>query len=391
MNHNYSNNNKLLIVYCSIIPHDSPPYDHLETAQELSKKAKIIFIDLPSGSKNLELKRIFKLISQCIKLMFSNKNTVIFWEFFSFSVLKNIWFSSKIIQFLNFSALFIYLIFFNIFYKASVILLTTSSEPDPLYKYIPYKIKIFDCKDQLYKNQFQKNRNIISKFDAVLLNAHLHYDEIKTINNKVFITSPGYYSNLTLKKKGKDKIPNSVVFVGGISHRIDYNLLYSVIKSLKSVKFFFIGEVYLLKYYIDEKKDNECLKKWKNILGFPNVYYLGNLPKNIIYGTIPSFKAGIIPYDLRDYFNYQSHPIKIYEYLGSFLPVVSTPLPCLFEYSKLFPIYLADTPKDFVNHLQNILNKNINFNITKLSKLIRDNSIPTKVEQFFQIIDRLQP
>lgn len=390
MSQDFSNSSQSLIIYCSIIPHDFPPHDHLETAQELSKKAKVIFIDLPSCSKKFELKGIFNQIKRSVKLMFSEKTTILVWEFFSFSLSKNDRILSKIFQFLNFSAFFVYLTIFNFCFKRSIILLTTSSEPDPLYKYIPNKIKILDCKDQLYKNQFQNNRNIISKFDAVLANTFLLYNELRNINSRIFITSPGYYFHYNLKIIRKEKIPNSVVFVGGISHRIDYHLLYSVIKNLKNVKFFFIGEVYLLKYYVDKKRDKECLKSWKIIKQLPNVFYLGSLPKNTIDEIIPIFKAGIIPYDLSDYFNYQSHPIKIYDYLGNFLPIVSTPLPSLLEYSKSFPIYLANKPKDFIYLLQSVLNKNVNFNITKLSKLMRDNSIPTKVEQLFQIINKLQ-
>ncbi len=65
---------------------------------------------------------------------------------------------------------------------------------------------------------------------------------------------------------------------------------------------------------------------WRALRTLPNVHYLGSKP----YGELPAYMAAfdlcLVPY-IEDEFNRYSNPLKIYEYLATGKPIVSTAIP----------------------------------------------------------------
>ena len=265
---------KKLIVFCSNIPHCHPPFDLLETAREFSNENKVIFIDVPTQLEDFNIDYFKKYI----KFLIQNKEKDFFiWEFrINFNLLSRLFFS-KINEWVNYTLLKTFLFLQKSLFSYYLILIITSPENDDVYSHIPYDIKIFDCKDKTYPDQFLKNKHNIISSNAILTNTELIFNELKRIKTPIYKISSGYYKHFAIQKSINVKIPNSVLFFGGISHRIDYNLLISVIEKLPEIHFFFIGEIYLLKYYIDKKLDYVCMKKWRNLLEHSNVHFLGNL------------------------------------------------------------------------------------------------------------------
>lgn len=348
---------KLLIVYCSVVPHDHPPKHRLNFVTELSNHAKVIFVDLPTNKSINHWLSYFGYLYSVLKHLYKFDG-YFYWPFLKRDI--------------NYLILRVFLLIQKYFFKRKIILYTTFGYLDRVYKFIPFDKSIFDCPD-VHRGEFRKNKNWIKKFDLVFTNTNAVYCYAKKYNDNVKSVSSGYLKNYRLPKlnfKNKD----SVLFLGGISQRIDYDLLIHVVDKLPSVKFYFIGEIYLNKYY-KERTDVNRLKKWNKILTYPNAYYLGSYTDEKLKSELSKFKIGIIPYYTSNVFDYYSNPIKLYEYLRYGMYVISTPLPNVLSIKNNLPVYISKTPNDFVNKIKTVLQKNNSdfkrstYDISKLLKI----------------------
>lgn len=365
----------LLLIYCSVVPHDFPPSHRVNFVWELSRHVSVIFVDLPSSLRLNPLSRAFKFYISLIYSFFRFEYPFV-WEFFRF-------------QRVHFLILHIYLLFQKYFLKKRIILYTTSGFYDSIYRYIPYEKSIFDCPDR-HKDEFEKNKSWIQKFNLVFTNTKLLFESVNKYNNNVKIVASGYLDN-RIPESFHHKILNSVLFSGGISQRIDYGLLEKVIRRLPQVQFYFVGEVYLNKYYI-EPEDNHRLKKWRKILNYPNVHYLGNFSETVLQNILPLFGIGIIPYVTSDVFNYYSNPIKLYDYLAYGMSVISTPLPNVEIFTNSLPVYTARSPLEFVRKIEMVLRKSdrdIFKYKDKVARLLQSQNVERKKTQVLRAIKLL--
>lgn len=371
---------RVLIVFCSVQPHEIPPYNFLNFAQKIATQNPAIFIDLPTkdSKRGFDLKMFLHLSARMFFYLFKAKG-LLFWQtnFRSF--------------FTNGLLLKIYLLFFKIIYRYKIILYTTSPSFDAIYDFIPADARIgdfYDNPDEI----IQKNAQTIKNYDRVCANSSEIRDVLKKINKNCFLISTGYCNYSYSLEKLKTKISNTVVFYGGISHRINYGWLQNAASKLPEVDFFFIGQKYLGNYYTDSQ-DASCEKEWQKILKYTNVHYLdGSIDFQMVRGLLSSFSLGIIPYDANDSFNFNSHPIKLYDYLASDLPVLSTELPLMLNYKSKFPIYFAKNSTEFVKYIKDLSKKPLLFSSAtrkRIKELLEFQSLENKFLQINQLIDDL--
>ncbi|MBF4478309.1 glycosyltransferase [Rhodococcus rhodochrous] len=111
----------------------------------------------------------------------------------------------------------------------------------------------------------------------------------------------------------------SVVFAGNITPtKIDFSLLRSVAELGEKLKL--AGPVNIDGVAADRELDG--------LLKMPNVDYLGNLTLDELAEVFGQSRVGLIPYHQNDYTR-GVFPLKVYEYMGAGLNVVSTPLASL--------------------------------------------------------------
>jgi hypothetical protein len=371
------NNSKTIILYCSVVPHDYPPYHRLDFAKKLSKSINVIFIDTPTLFKKVTIHELIYFYLSLLGNLINFKFNFI-WEFIGFRKI-------------NFLSLKYFIIIQKYIFGKQVILYCTSGYWDSVFDYINADKSIFDCPD-VHENEFNNNRKWIGEFDVVLVNSLPVYDYVKKFNNNLKIVGTGYFNNLN-KVLFKNKLTDSVVFFGGISQRIDYELLLHIVKKLPKIEFYFIGDIYLNKYY-QEKGDNVNFKKWENLTRFSNVHYLGVLRDiNSISAILPFFKVGIIPYISEDIFNYYSNPIKLYEYLAYGMGVVSTALANISVLKEIYPVRIALTTGEFARNINTMLRKKISkkkYNYL-INNLIKKQDMDLKVKQVLGIIKKMKP
>jgi len=356
-------NSRLLVIYCSVVPHNFPPHHRLEFVKQLSRHLNVIFFDLPSNFRRSSLLGIVGFYGFLVRT-FVRFNYSFVWEYFP-------------VKRINSLTLLIYLLLQKLLLKKKIILFTTSAYFDSIYSMIPYDVSIFDCPDR-HAGEFEKNKDWVEGFDLVFTNTNLLSKTLKEYNNNVRLIPSGY-APAREAVYFHQKIPDSVLFLGGISQRIDYDLLNKVIRALPDVHFYFMGEIYLNKYYA-ERKDKVRLRKWQKILSNPNIHYLENLSTNL-FKLAPLFRVGIIPYLKNDVFNNNSNPIKLYEYLANGMYIVSTALVNVSNVSKGLPIYTATSAREFADKIRLLLlkpEKDISRYKVRVDKLLRDQSMEKK-------------
>lgn len=371
--------NKKIIIYCSVVPYNVPPHSWFNAAKVLSQFTPVIFIDQLNPRKFAYQFSLFGFI-KWLFLDFLEFNNFVIWNFD--------FFLSKYL-------LYLYLNFLKNIFHYQIFLITNTTENGRIYKFIPHNFSILECTDKYFYDEFEVYADNIKKFDRVLTNTKIITDEVSKINPETYRISSGYSEDLSFTVSGKSapKIKNSIVFSGGISRRIDYRLLRKVVKQMPDYNFFFMGEVYLDKFYQDGTVDSKYLEKWNSLLKLKNFHYLGAFKRKESVNLLQLFTCGLIPYYSLNTMNYYSHPVKFYEYLFANLNVVSTDIPSIREYVDLKNVYIIKNVKEMVTAIkkntkknsekdQKILNKSI-------KKIIEEQSTKLKAEQIISHIENL--
>lgn len=123
-----------------------------------------------------------------------------------------------------------------------------------------------------------------------------------------------------------------LVYVGTISDWFDFDAVRAIARSFESASLVLIGPDGLAKNRLD---------------GIPNLHILGARPYEALPGYLHHADVGLIPFDAirhSDLVN-SVHPLKLYEYLASGLPVVATAWQELRELDA--PVILVEHPEDY--------------------------------------------
>jgi glycosyltransferase involved in cell wall biosynthesis len=143
-------------------------------------------------------------------------------------------------------------------------------------------------------------------------------------------------------------------YIGNISYRLDFPLLFSTARQCPQVDFIFAGPV-LTRGFPEE---TETARQIRALFRLQNVRYIGVLPKKEMPDLVGSFDAGLIPYDISIPFNRYSYPMKLFEYLAAGIPVISTPIAELQRYAGRIAVE-HDSP-GFVRRIRFLMGKGQN-------------------------------
>jgi glycosyltransferase involved in cell wall biosynthesis len=311
-------------------------------------------------------------------------------KLFVFSTIDSFFFPSKVIEKIN---LVLNKIFKESFY------------PRIIWSYFPMfvdyfgKLKenltVFDTVDNWilhpsyakFKEKLKENYKIIAeKSDIIFTVANTLIDFYKDLGREkdVYFIPNGvnveFFKEPTEIPKEFKNIPRPIIgFVGIIQQRVDIDLIEYLASKNRDKSFVLIGPIWpqflkrLRKPTIDIKK----LKKYKNI------YLLGRKPYQKIGNYIHQFDVAIIPYKLTEFIKFTS-PLKLYEYLATGKPVVTTPIPQTEQFSHL--IYLAKDYREFNEKIQKALNENKKEMAQLRIKIAEENSWKKRYEEMINLI-----
>lgn len=133
----------------------------------------------------------------------------------------------------------------------------------------------------------------------------------------------------------------SIAYQGNIDDRIDFALVYDVVKNSPNYIFNFYGP------------SNTKNKTWKRLLKMNNVNFFNNIDISNLKINLSKDGIAWIPFHINDYNFHSAFPLKYFEYLASGLPVVSIPM---IQISLHNPRYaFANNSKEFTTIIQEML------------------------------------
>lgn len=229
-------------------------------------------------------------------------------------------------------------------------------------KLIPEMISIYDCVDYHW-NRNKAITSIIRKTEIKLIrNSDYFFVNSNALKNKhnhiresdavvplgfaidEFSSKQKKGSNLRIYNPQRKPV---VGYVGCLNYRLDYALLFKLIRNNPLWLFVFIGPIQL------EGTDLEVKLKINRLLKFKNVDYLPNTDRLNLGNLISQFKIAVIPYDVKYPINKFCFPMKLMEYFYLQKPVISTPIEELKRLNKL--VKTGKTDNEWQKHIRNIL------------------------------------
>lgn len=382
----------LLYVFCSPTKAFDPPQVYYNLAKSLALKNEVIFCSLPieiNPTNKFGIVTYATLLSQALCTKHAH---LVLWDYPATIPILNRTTRRLNIR-ISLILLRIYILIRKYIHKKVVIFYSLTPEQNRLYNYIPFSYTVYDCLDVFNPNQIHNNKIYISKFDLVFAHNQLLQSRLMNINKNTKLVAHGA-TDLIEIRNNKHRVSNSVVFVGGISKRIDYDILEKVVTKLSTVHFYFLGEEYLLRHYVS-KKDYVAMRQWKHICKNSNVHFLSIDTHPNIYILMELFQVAILPYKSQnnpnEYANREVTPMKILGYMANNLPIVSTALPIMQSYESKFPIFCTDNPDVFASQIIQIIQNPHLFTYaqSRLKRFIKNSILNTKIRQIAKHVNKL--
>ena len=208
----------------------------------------------------------------------------------------------------------------NVRYKTLVYRITDDVEG---FRHVPPSIKVVE-------------KDLLLRADVVFAAAKSSYEKAKKYNSRVYYLPNAVDCERFVQFKGKEpkeyqtiKSPR-IIFVGSLSEWIDTGILKEIALRMPESSLVLIGP---------SEIDLSSIQR------LPNVFALGKRSFNDIPAYLKYADVGIIPFKNNSFTN-AIHPLKIYEYFASGLPVVSRDLEEIREMNS--PAFLAEDEQAFI-------------------------------------------
>jgi teichuronic acid biosynthesis glycosyltransferase TuaH len=168
---------------------------------------------------------------------------------------------------------------------------------------------------------------------STVVKEHLHRQGFSEINLWENVADVATF----VAHSGDRREPGLAVFAGNLTeHKVDFDLLAQVAES-DGVRLILAGTV---------AEGGGGTGAPKKLIDNPNVDYVGSLKPPELAALLGRASVGLIPYQLNDY-TAGVFPMKVYEYLGAGLPVVTTRLPSISHLGNA-DLIITDTISEFV-------------------------------------------
>lgn len=212
-----------------------------------------------------------------------------------------------------------------------------------LHKLLNPTLSVYHCVDPIIE-PYQTKHGLISE-DILVKNVDMVISTSKELMNQKALLNPNSYfipnaanishSSKTLDPDLKvsaifDDIPKPIIgYFGAIERRIDYDMMQELFKANRDKSFVLIGPID--RYYIKEEEYKA-----------PNLFLTGPVPYSQMPAVLKGFDVAIIPFK-KDEVSAHIFPLKLFEYLGSGRPIVSTDFnPDLEEFTHGTVAYCSD-------------------------------------------------
>lgn len=217
-------------------------------------------------------------------------------------------------------------------------------------------LTVYHCIDEFtVGTSGRKRQNIITleqqllkQADIVFANSELTFQNKKTINPNTYHIPSGadvsHFSRATdpttnIHPTVKNLSHPILAFVGNIDERIDIPLLASVAQEYPTGSLVLVGQAH---------PNTVNLQPLQSL---PNVHWLGKQPFDILPNILKGIDGCLLPYVQSEATRYRS-PLKLYEYLATGKPIISTPHP---EVSQFKAVVTLASAAEFPHIIKTVL------------------------------------
>ena len=168
-----------------------------------------------------------------------------------------------------------------------------------------------------------------------------------------------------------------LIFVGALSsYKVDFELIQQLAIKRPDYSIVLIG-------LIGEGDPSTSIEQ---LLDIKNIHLLGPKPYNQLPRFMHFSSVGLLPCVLNEYTR-SMFPMKFFEYLAAGLPVVSTRLPSLEEFTDY--MNLANTAEEFASVIDKILSNSSAVDEIRVKKLVSQYSYRKRTEKMIETIKQL--
>lgn len=252
------------------------------------------------------------------------------------------------------------------------------------YFVIPGQEKI-DVSCKRTKKAIRTERWILSHIDILFASSRALYESRSKVFLKTFyVPNSADYDHFSRALSADQEIPADVNdipgprigYVGNINEVVDVDLINSIAESRREWSIILIGNENGSKNF----KDSQTYRKCKSL---PNIHFLGFRDYDLLPAYMKGFDVCLSPFSSSEWMR-NSFPNKIFQYLATGTPVVSTDFPSIWELKDV--VYIADNEKKYIELVDRALAEDNRELIEKRLRVARLNSTRVRAKQTLDIL-----
>ena len=251
------------------------------------------------------------------------------------------------------------------------------------------KFLVYDCFDDYFSKARgrrladlkRREETILAQADLVLAASEQQAEAMRGRARRLYLM-PNATDFCHFNKAANENISSSdnmglikrphIGYIGNITQRIDFNLLDYLAQNNADWSLVLIGGGTGIPLTLKSRQ---------------NVHFLGARPYDTLPAYIETFDVCIIPYDQNHPFNVHCSPLKLYDYLATGKPIVSTDLPAVREFKGL--VRIAQDMVEFERQVAKALQEDDEQLCRRRVELAYENSWGRRAEQIISAIEEV--
>lgn len=216
---------------------------------------------------------------------------------------------------------------------------------------------------------------IASRADLVFTQTRRHCAENAVVNRNTYLVPNGVDYDLFVSNSSKPDLGGLMGvkepilgYVGSINTRTDFQLLSRIARAHPEWSLVFVGAV----------SDGALIE---NLRELPNAHFLGERPYHQLPALVKSFDVCLIPYRR---LTWLGSPIKLFDYLASGKPIVSTHIAGVEDFRDV--VYIAQDGADFSRKIASALRESDPLMAQRRLMRAKENSWDARVSQIWKLI-----